>query len=96
LFESVDGTLFHPNRLSRAFGKLVERAGVLSIGFHDLRHTSATLLVANGEHPKVVQERLGHASISETLDCYSHVSADMQQRAAERFDAILDAATGTK
>jgi integrase len=52
--------------------------------------------LANGEHPKVVQERLGHASISETLDCYSHVSADMQQRAAERFDAILDAATGTK
>ena len=44
----------------------------------------------------MVQERLGHASISETLDRYSHVSADMQQRAAARFDAIFDEATGTE
>src|SRR5215210_3706124 len=66
------------------------------IRFHDLRHTSATLLLPSGEHLKVVQERLGHASISETLDRYSHVSADVRQRAAERFDAIFDAATGTQ
>ena len=63
------------------------------IRFHDLRHTSATLLLASGEHPKVVQERLGYASISETLDRYSHVSADMQQRAAARFDGIFDEVT---
>jgi integrase len=53
------------------------------------------LLLASGEHPRVGQERLGHASISETLDRYSHVSADMQQRAAERFDTIFETPTGT-
>lgn len=66
------------------------------IRLHDLRHTSATLLLASGEHPKVVQERLGHAKISETADRYSHLSADMQQRAAGRFDVMFDEATGTE
>jgi integrase len=66
------------------------------IRLHDPRHTSATLLLASGEHPKVVQERLGHASISETADRYSHLSADMPQRAVARFDAIFDEATGTE
>jgi integrase len=69
---------------------------VLQVRFYDLCRTIATLLLASGEDPKVVQERLGHASISETLDRYSHVSADMQQRAAARFDAMFDEATGTK
>jgi len=82
-------------------GRLIGRAGVPCIRFHDLRHSSAALLLASGAHPKVVQERLGHASISETLDRYSHVSADMQQRAAARFDAIFndvteDEETGTE
>jgi len=95
VFATVNGTPIHPNTLTRAYDKIIESANVPRIRFHDLRHTSATLLLASGEHPKVVQERLGHASISETLDRYSHVSADMQQRAAERFDAIFDAATGT-
>jgi integrase len=101
VFATVNGTPIHPNTLSWAYSKLIERAGVPRIRFHDLRHTSATLLLASGEHPKVVQERLGHASISETLDRYSHVSADMQQRAAARFDAIFveapeDEQTGTE
>jgi integrase len=66
------------------------------IRFHDLRHTNATLLLASGEHPKVMRERLGHASNSEALDRYSHVSGDMQRRAAERFDAIVDNATDSE
>jgi integrase len=78
VFATVNGTPIHPNTLSRAYNKLIECAKVPRIRFHDLRHTSATLLLASGEHPKVVQERLGHASISETLDRYSHVSPDMQ------------------
>jgi integrase len=61
------------------------------IRFHDLRHTSATLMLANGEHPKIVQERLGHANIGITLDRYSHVSQDMQREAASRLDALLEA-----
>jgi integrase len=62
------------------------------IRFHDLRHTCATMLLAEGVHPKVVQERLGHATIAETLDRYSHVAEDMQRHAADRLDAAIDAA----
>jgi integrase len=62
--------------------------------FHELRHTSATLLLAEGVHGKIVQERLGHANIAMTLDLYSHVTADMQRHAADAIDAVIDAATG--
>ena len=60
-----------------------------TIRFHDLRHTSATLLLAAGVHPKVVQERLGHSQIGITLDTYSHVVPTMQLEAAGKLDAIL-------
>ncbi len=65
-----------------AFGK------VPRIRFHDLRHTSATLMLANGEHPRIVQERLGHADIAMTMR-YSHVTMGMQCNAAERLNAAL-------
>jgi integrase len=57
--------------------------------FHDLRHTSATLLLSAGIHPKVVQERLGHSQISITLDTYSHVLPSMQREAAEKMDGLM-------
>jgi integrase len=57
--------------------------------FHDLRHTSATLLLAQGVHPKIVQERLGHADISMTLNRSSHVSPDMQRQAADTLNQAL-------
>jgi integrase len=56
----------------------LKRAGLPDIRFHDLRHTSATLLLSAGIHPKIVQERLGHAQISVTMDTYSHVLASLQ------------------
>ena len=55
----------------------------------DLRHSCATLLLAAGENVKVVSERLGHASVTITLDNYAHVLPDMQQAAAERLDGLL-------
>jgi integrase len=55
--------------------------------FHDLRHTHAALLIAQGEHPKVIQERLGHASIKTTLDTYGHLFDGLDEAAAERLDA---------
>jgi integrase len=94
VFAKVDGGNIHPNTLSRRFGQLIERAGVPPIRFHDLRHTCATMLLAEEVHPKVVQERLGHATIAETLDRYSHVAEDMQRHAADRLDAAIDAAIG--
>lgn len=56
--------------------------------FHDLRHTHAALLVAAGEHPKVIQQRLGHASISTTLDTYGHLMEGLDVAAADRLEAM--------
>ncbi len=61
------------------------------IRLHDLRHTHATLMLAAGVHPKVVSERLGHASISMTLDIYSHAIPALQESAAALFAALVDA-----
>ena len=60
------------------------------IPLHSLRHTHASLLLQLGESPKVVQERLGHASISITMDIYSHVNPTMQRAAADRFAALME------
>jgi integrase len=81
----------------RSFRPLLERAGLPRIRFHDLRHTSATLLLAAGENPKVVQERLGHVFIAITCDLYSHVFPSMQRAAADRLQAFLaQAAAATR
>ncbi len=79
----------HPQSVSGAFEGRVKRAGVPKIRFHDLRHTHASLLLATGTHPKVVQERLGHASITITLDIYSHVTPSMQEDAAAKLGALV-------
>jgi len=77
------------NFIRRSFKPLLRKAGLPDIRFHDLRHTAATLLLARGVNPKVVQERLGHANVSLTLDVYSHVLPSMQQDAADRLDDLL-------
>jgi integrase len=84
-----DGSRPHSMTLSYYFDQAVGRVGVARIRFHDLRHTSATLLLEAGVNPKVVQERLGHANIAITLDLYSHVSPHMQDDAAARLDAAI-------
>lgn len=77
------------NLLRRSFWPLLERTGLPHIRFHDLRHTAATLLLEQGVHPKVVQERLGHSTISVTMDTYSHVMPTLQREAAEKLDRIF-------
>ena len=89
VFTREDGTPIHPHSLSQTFSRRVKRAKVPQIRFHDLRHTHATLLLSAGVHPKVVQERLGHASISITLDTYSHVAPGMQEAAAAKLGAMV-------
>jgi integrase len=64
----------------------LERAGLPRICFHDLRHTAATILLAQGVHPKVVQEMLGHSTITMTMDIYSHVTPTMQEEAAAKME----------
>jgi integrase len=77
--------------LVRSFKALLKEAGLPEIRFHDLRHTAATLMLQQGVHPKIVQERLGHSQISLTLDIYSHVLPTMQEEAARKLDRLLEA-----
>lgn len=87
--DNKGGPLRVSNFLRRSFLPLLQRAGLPRIRFHDLRHTAATLLLSKGVHPKVVQERLGHAQIAITLDTYSHVLPSMQREAASKLDDLL-------
>jgi integrase len=77
------------NITNRYFKPLLEEAGLPDLRLYDLRHTCATLLLAAGENPKIVSERLGHASIAITLDTYSHVLPSMQEAAAEKLEGLL-------
>ncbi len=85
-----DGRPLDPGVVSHTFAKVLKKAGLPHIRFHDLRHTHATLLLKAGVHAKIVSERLGHANIGITLDTYSHVLPGLQERAAERFDEMLE------
>jgi integrase len=94
-----DGDLVFPNTvgrpieasnlLSRSYYPLLRRAGLPRIRFHDLRHSTATLLLGTGVHPKVVSDMLGHASIAITLDTYSHVTPGLHREAAQVIAALL-------
>ena len=66
-----------------------QSAGLPQIRVHDLRHTHATLALKAGVHPRIVQERLGHANVGITLGTYSHVDLDMQAAAALRVSALV-------
>jgi len=89
IFPSTHGTPLDHRNLYRFFKLFLKEAGLPDIRFHDLRHTAATLMLQQGIHPKVVQERLGHADITLTLNTYSHVLPSMQQEAAEKLDELL-------
>ena len=73
------------------FKRALVKAELPEVRYHDLRHTAATLLLAEGIYPKVVQEMLGHATIAATMDTYSQVTATMQKEAAGAFDRMLGA-----
>ena len=82
-----DGQPKQPDSLTHEFTYLVGRVKDLPrIRFHDLRHSHATQLLGSGVHPKIVQERLGHSTITTTMDLYSHVSETMQSDATARLD----------
>ena len=84
-----DGTPFNPGTLSAGWARFLRKAGLPWVRFHDLRHAHATLMLLQGVHPKVVSERLGHASVGITLDTYSHVLPVMQEEAARAFDDLF-------
>jgi len=89
VFCQIDGKPLLPDSITHAWMKLARRTGMKGIRLHDARHTHASLMLKQGIHPKIVQERLGHSSIQITLDTYSHVAPGLQQAAANRFDDIV-------
>lgn len=93
VFCHIDGSSLLPDSVSQAWSRLVKKTCLKHIRLHDARHTHATILLKQNTHPKVVQERLGHANISTTLDLYSHVTPNMQEAAAAKLDGILQPET---
>ena len=87
-----DGAPISPDNVTRSFAAIVARAKVKAITPHGLRHTGATLLLTGGIHPKIVQDRLGHSSISTTMDRYGHLTDDLQQLAASSIDSLIASA----
>ncbi len=83
-----------PNTLTSGFARRIRKMDIPRVRVHDLGHTHATQLLKQGVHPKVAQERLGHANIAVTLEPYSHVMPGMQEDAAMRVDRVLKTALG--
>jgi integrase len=84
-----DGQPYLPDTITHYWIKLTRRLGLEGIRLHDARHTHATLMLKDNVHPLVVQRRLGHASITTTIDTYSHLVPEIEQMAAAQFDKGL-------
>jgi integrase len=89
VIDGGNGRPVNPDTLSSGWYRFARRRGLPHIRFHDLRHAHATLMLLQGVHPKVVSERLGHASVGITLDTYSHVLPTMQAEAVRAFDSLF-------
>lgn len=90
VFATGLGTPLEPGNVRRDWLRIVKAADLEGLRLHDLRHAHATLMLRAGVHPKVVTERLGHASVNITLDTYSHVLPGLQEAAAAAIDRALD------
>ena len=90
IFASSKGTpLSDRNIVNRIFHPILKRAGLRRIRFHDLRHTTASLLISQGENPKYIQSQMRHASIQTTFDRYGHLFSETHKEAVARLDATL-------
>lgn len=89
VFCGGDGSPLDPTAVSKRFVRLVADSGLPRIRLHDLRHTHATLALQAGVNPKIVSERLGHATVAFTLDVYSHALQHLQQKAADKVAALV-------
>lgn len=84
-----DGQPYRPDCITQLWGRFIQRTDLPYIRLHDLRHTNATLLIANDVSARVVQHRLGHADVSTTLQRYVHVQAAMDEDAADKIDSAI-------
>lgn len=88
VFTWPDGRRVDPGYLTKHFLKLIRKSGIPNIHFHSLRHSYASMLLQADVHPKIVQENLGHSTISMTLDTYSHVMPGLKEAAAEKLNGF--------
>jgi integrase len=91
VFSTEKGGPLDIGYLRQAFHRCLKRANLPLIRIHDLRHTAATYLLSIGTHPKVVQDMLGHSSITLTLDTYSHYVPALHKEAAQQMDHLFRA-----
>jgi integrase len=89
MFCNTAGRYLNPQSISQLFDRIIARTDIPRVRFHDLRHTHASLLIADGEDVKVVSERLGHAHPSFTIHTYQHLVPGMSAAAAERFAKLI-------
>ncbi len=93
VFADAVGAPLHPNTVGYQFKRLCALAGVPHIRLHDLRHSAATLMIAQGTSPDVVQKRLGHSDVALTLRIYTHASPRVQREAADKLEALIEGAS---
>jgi integrase len=96
VFTNRQGQGIGPGAVNRALTKALLDARLPRIRVHDLRHSTASILLEAGTHPKVVQDLLGHSTVRLTLDTYSHVTPALHEQAARKMDALLGFASGTR
>ena len=89
VFTMPDGSPIHPQRISAWFLQHTRAAGLPRIRLHDVRHSYATAALAAGVPPKVISQRLGHATIAITMDTYSHVIPGLDEQAAETVARLI-------
>ena len=90
LFTQWNGLPIYPDTITEWFPKFLERSGLPRVTLHSLRHSNATLMIAEGVDIRTVSNRLGHAQTSTTLNIYSHALKSRDQDAAEKLDAVLN------
>lgn len=91
VFTTTIGTPLDPRNVLRHFSRVLSAAGIAHVRFHDLRHSCATLLLAQGVPARVVQDILGHSAIRVTMDTYAHVMPSMREDAMRAMDSVLGA-----
>jgi integrase len=89
VFPTMRGTLAEGPNITHRRHRLLQRAGLPPMRFHDLCHACASLLLVQGVHPRVVMETLGHSQISLTMNTYSHVLPALQREAAAKMEAVV-------
>ncbi|MGN6362753.1 MAG: site-specific integrase, partial [Thermomicrobiales bacterium] len=91
VFTNTLGGPLDASHLVRAFKAHLVRAGLPAVRFHDLRHSCASLLLAQGVHPRVVMEILGHSTITLTMNTYSHVMPQAERQAVDLLQSLFEA-----